>query len=311
MKNTNKRGVTLIALVITIIVLLILTGVAITALIGENNLITKAKQAKEKSINAEENENVIIDSYEREIGKYTIGTSDEKVNESEVVSSVNLTIKSIGTKSFECEVNAQCNNAEDIADYHIYIENLNNFKRTVCTGKESVINVDNLEPNTKYRIYAIVCDVYGKFRKTGNIEIQTLDAEPLVIDKVQICNPYWGKYSVDASGCTEILFNKIINESSMPYGGILMAGGDYIEITVNKNIKIYAYGYNYSDGGGRSGKPVIIKRLNNNIYEDYKTVDTDATNNKYELVTLESGKYRIYIQSNYVNFTEWEVETIN
>lgn len=121
MKNTNKRGVTLIALVITIIVLLILTGVAITALIGENNLITKAKQAKEKSINAEENENVIIDSYEREIGKYTIGTSDEKVNESEVVSSVNLTIKSIGTKSFECEVNAQCNNAEDIADYHIYI----------------------------------------------------------------------------------------------------------------------------------------------------------------------------------------------
>ena len=42
----NKSGITLIALVITIIVLLLLAGVAIATLTGENGLITRAKQAK-------------------------------------------------------------------------------------------------------------------------------------------------------------------------------------------------------------------------------------------------------------------------
>ena len=49
-KETNKknnkfsnRGITLIALVITIIVLLILTGVTIATLTGENGLLRKGK----------------------------------------------------------------------------------------------------------------------------------------------------------------------------------------------------------------------------------------------------------------------------
>ena len=42
----NKSGITLIALVITIIVLIILAGVAISLTLGENGLLTKAKQAK-------------------------------------------------------------------------------------------------------------------------------------------------------------------------------------------------------------------------------------------------------------------------
>lgn len=42
----NKNGITLIALVITIIVLLILAGVTISTLTGDNGLITKASEAK-------------------------------------------------------------------------------------------------------------------------------------------------------------------------------------------------------------------------------------------------------------------------
>ena len=49
----GNKGITLIALVITIIVLLILSGVAIATLTGENGLFTRAKQAKENySINS-------------------------------------------------------------------------------------------------------------------------------------------------------------------------------------------------------------------------------------------------------------------
>ena len=45
----NQKGITLIALVITIIVLLILAGVSIAMLSGENGLLTKAQTVKTDS----------------------------------------------------------------------------------------------------------------------------------------------------------------------------------------------------------------------------------------------------------------------
>ena len=44
-----NRGITLIALVITIIVLLILAGVSISMLTGQNGIITQAQRAKEET----------------------------------------------------------------------------------------------------------------------------------------------------------------------------------------------------------------------------------------------------------------------
>ena len=61
MKRNTKRkneGITLIALVITIIVLLILAGVTIATLTGNNGILTKATQAKEKTEEGEEKEKV-------------------------------------------------------------------------------------------------------------------------------------------------------------------------------------------------------------------------------------------------------------
>lgn len=49
MKNNLKSGITLIALVITIIVLLILAGISISMLSGENSIINQAVKAKNKS----------------------------------------------------------------------------------------------------------------------------------------------------------------------------------------------------------------------------------------------------------------------
>ena len=44
-KTRNERGVTLIALVVTIVVLLILAGVSISMLSGDDGIITKSKEA--------------------------------------------------------------------------------------------------------------------------------------------------------------------------------------------------------------------------------------------------------------------------
>ena len=49
----NNKGITLIALVITIIVLLILAGISIAMLTGNNGLLTKANSAKTETTKAE------------------------------------------------------------------------------------------------------------------------------------------------------------------------------------------------------------------------------------------------------------------
>ena len=54
----NQRGVTLIALVITIIVLLILAGVSIAMLTGDNGILTQANQAKYQSAQGEAKEKI-------------------------------------------------------------------------------------------------------------------------------------------------------------------------------------------------------------------------------------------------------------
>lgn len=46
-KLTKNKGITLIALVVTIIVLIILAGVSLTLVFGENGMITKSKDAKQ------------------------------------------------------------------------------------------------------------------------------------------------------------------------------------------------------------------------------------------------------------------------
>lgn len=56
MKRSNNKGVTLIALVITIIVLLILAGISIVLAIGENGIVNKAIKAKAETIVAQEKE---------------------------------------------------------------------------------------------------------------------------------------------------------------------------------------------------------------------------------------------------------------
>ena len=45
----NNKGITLVALVITIIVLLILAGVTIAALSGDNGILTRASSAKQEN----------------------------------------------------------------------------------------------------------------------------------------------------------------------------------------------------------------------------------------------------------------------
>lgn len=56
----KEKGVTLVALIITIIVLLILAGVAFNTLLGSNGLLNRAANAANTSEKAKENETTFL-----------------------------------------------------------------------------------------------------------------------------------------------------------------------------------------------------------------------------------------------------------
>lgn len=70
MKKTRKnKGITLVALVITIIILLILAGVSITAL-TKSDLLKNTKMAKNATENAQNTENIALADYQEKIDQY-------------------------------------------------------------------------------------------------------------------------------------------------------------------------------------------------------------------------------------------------
>ena len=79
LKNKNK-GITLVALVITIIILLILAGISISALTN-TGIFQKAKDAKQKSADAELDQNTKLDEYENEIDNYLPKKNNNKTVE--------------------------------------------------------------------------------------------------------------------------------------------------------------------------------------------------------------------------------------
>ena len=68
--NKRERGITLIALVVTIIVLLILAGVSISMLTGQNGILNRAVEAKEKTETAQQDEEEKMQGYESAIDQY-------------------------------------------------------------------------------------------------------------------------------------------------------------------------------------------------------------------------------------------------
>ena len=84
MTKKQERGITLIALVVTIVVLLILAGVSISLVLNNNGVISKAKDAKNQYAGAQTNEekhfNEVTDWIDTKVGDTTGGGSVTKID---------------------------------------------------------------------------------------------------------------------------------------------------------------------------------------------------------------------------------------
>ena len=137
----ERRGVTLIALVITIIVLLILAGVTIAMLTGDNGIISKAMQAKNKTEEARKTEEAGL----KKIENYINGKSAE-------AGVVIQDLKSIKSDGTEGEVIGE--KVSDGAGGVVPIPS--GFYYVGGTAKSGTVISDNLADKDKYKGQEVV-----------------------------------------------------------------------------------------------------------------------------------------------------------
>jgi type II secretory pathway pseudopilin PulG len=141
MRKRQENGITLIALVITIIVLLILAGVTIAMLTGDNGIISKAMQAKIRTEEAKETEETGLNKIENYI--------NGKSAEAGVVVQDLKSIKSDGT---EGEVIGE--KVSDGAGGVVPIPS--GFYYVGGTAKSGTVISDNLADKDKYKGQEVV-----------------------------------------------------------------------------------------------------------------------------------------------------------
>lgn len=190
-----NKGITLITLVITIIVLIILAGVAINLSLGNNGLFNKSKQAKENYKQAEANEQAAINEtteYMEEIVKNDI---NKKVTTNDLKAGnyikYNTGVSSVGKNGvITCRVLYDAN-----SEYGIQIssnESLTNLKlggNNWITGRDSynnAIQTLNTETekyiNTKYvtdarSVGSLPTNQNGKFVNKNSENIEPVKVE--------------------------------------------------------------------------------------------------------------------------------------
>ena len=254
-ENLNK-GITLVALVITIIILLILAGVSITA-ITQTGLFEKAKQAKKKTINAQEEQQNILNKYTDYISEITGNSRSEDDNIiSTIISSVKFEIKEINGKYIGIEVEKN-NNAKG------YIYLLNNKVAAVSTTETYFY--ENLDLNKNYQIKVIAIDEDAKLKSSDVKEAKTLEKQYIFKEGNEFEHLTGGYYHLSdntyngvITGTSNIknensklLIESINNNNSNGYGCISRA-------YTNKSIKkisdklVIEYNYNTNDNYSRN-----------------------------------------------------------
>ena len=141
MRN-NEKGITLIALVVTIVVLLILAGVSISMLTGENGIIKQAQDAKTRTEEAKEKEEDILTKYEN----YIKDKTEEQITASYISNSEDKD-KYYGKPV----VNYECENSDGVQEWLIfYADNSNIY----LIAKENV-NYQYVPSSANYEIQHI------------------------------------------------------------------------------------------------------------------------------------------------------------
>ena len=212
----KDAGITLVALVVTIIILLILAGITISLTISDNGIITKAKQAKEKYDASKANEISQLSSLDSEMrGIITRGLSGdfiledieiesdvENLNTSAKVSAIDGNKVTINTDALK--QSTITGNFEKYDKVMLYLSNTNNANNVgkyetyiVLDVNDNEITLDNSVNNSVFdnqNCQLIKIAEYKNFKVNSGVKIEAsaydgnsggviaIEADELIVD---------------------------------------------------------------------------------------------------------------------------------
>ena len=289
----NNKGITLIALVITIIVLLILAGVSIAMLTGENGILTQATNAKEETTKVEE---------EEKIKMAVIGSSI----------SDNGLVEIIDETSFKQELQNQFGNqqvdVETIGDGSFIITVTDTQRKYYVNDDKTVINSDNIiEITTVDELKAFRDDVNNgnnyegkvvllmddidldgqEWEPIGFIAPDTDDKNPETVDNKSFKGIF--------DGCNYEINNLKISSTDNKYNGLFsfVVDGTIRNVTIGENSEI--------TGNNNSGAGVIgyLYGVEGNISNCVNNANTNGAG----VVRFIAGEHTISNCKNYGTVT--------
>jgi len=216
----RNKGITLVALVITIIILLILAGISIQTL-TQTNLFGKTEQAKEEMGKAQKKENDTLSSYMDAINEYLPDTLSYKVSKGEIeigsyVNYVPDTVTENDEKYKELLSNFATYSGNTDEDYNIpeKIKQEQNIKWRVLDVKDGQVRLISAKPTNGKKIGAYIrlenyngynngvkliddtCStLYNNTKMTNKVQnLKIEDIEDKMKEKdYSKFNPYYGK----------------------------------------------------------------------------------------------------------------------
>ena len=194
-KTKNEKAITLIALIVTIIVLLILAGVSIATLTGENGILTRAQDAKNKTEQAEEDEKTNLAQTENLINQYA-GIKVEQVTD-----------ENPGALETEDTNTYVINSIEDLVFFAYDVTNGNTYEgQTVKLGLSLDFN------SSKSYVDPLRAD-YGQYGYAGELKTLLTSGEGFIpIGSISDVN---SSFEGTFDGKGNILYNLYINYNNI------------------------------------------------------------------------------------------------
>ena len=299
-KLKNNKGITLIALVVTIVVLLILAGVSISMLTGENGIITQAQQSKLQTEIGKEKEYITLSVSALKGDKMSRGDTSEitsselqtemnkYTDEATVTGSGTLTVTYESGRSYEVDQDGNIEQKEELTPEEAK-------KIVYATEYGAGLLVETADGTVYY-----VDDIqFGVMQK-----IEITDAEIITTSGIKEAE---GNYIIDNQGnayldeyflggeysglpiCVNKLEGNELNGKKITKMQI-----DYdVKIALDSEGKVYTWGDNeYGQlGNGTnedSNKPACISDIQENALNGKNIIDIQMDGNNYAVIALDS-----------------------
>ena len=225
-KIKQEKGITLIALAVTIVIIIILAGITINGVFGDNGVLKQAKGTQDKTESLIEKEEEKINYLEEEYMNV--------INENKVFSTVSITVDEMTENSITIFVNVTGNIGTEIL-YKYYIDG-----EEKNTSNINMYTFNDLELDTNYTIKVEAYDEFNNKIEAEKTISTTKYMYPKIEEKLKVGDYV---YYVDAKGITRKCV--VLYDNTFNYGLqiITMDTVEDVEIGSN-NITIAINSYN-------------------------------------------------------------------